>query len=167
MLLTVTDLTACGTAIQDLPAPTEFGYESLEEANGRMAFRPLMMSQSAASPALLIDIVCKCSNGLCDDACSCTSECVCKAAMLWELQGKKINLSEHFHCILSCEDVAESGNENLKNRRCKISESVTCADPESCVRGGPTTFFFFFFFFFFSFFFLFYEEMGDPNTTQL
>ena len=85
----------CGTAIHDLPEPTEFGYESYEEANGRMALRPLMISHSAAPPELMNDLVCKCSNGLCDAACSrfcneqpCTKACVCKAAMPWYEQSE-------------------------------------------------------------------------------
>ena len=86
----------CGTAIQDLPEPTEFGHESYGETNGRLALRPLMMSQSSAPPELMNDLVYKCSNGLCDEACSCfgneqpcTTACVCKAAMPYDEQSEK------------------------------------------------------------------------------
>ena len=47
----------CGTAIQDLPEPTEFGHESYGETNGRLALRLLLMSQSSAPPELMNDFV--------------------------------------------------------------------------------------------------------------
>ena len=42
------------------------------------------------------------------------------------------------------------------------STYITCADPESFVRGGPTLTFFFFLLFFF---FLVDESREDPSTT--
>ena len=43
----------------DCLATAEFGYESYEEAHGRMALRPLMMSQSATLDKALNDLLCK------------------------------------------------------------------------------------------------------------
>ena len=46
-------LKTCGTSIQECLATAEFGYESFEGAHGRMAVRPLLMSQSATLHKLL------------------------------------------------------------------------------------------------------------------
>ena len=43
----------------DCLATAEFGYESYEEAHGRMALRQLMISQSATPHNLLNDLLCK------------------------------------------------------------------------------------------------------------
>ena len=43
----------------DCLATAEFGYESYEEAHGRVTLRPLMMSQSATPhKSLLNDLLC-------------------------------------------------------------------------------------------------------------
>ena len=41
----------------DCLATAEFGYKSYQEAHGRMALRPLMMSQSAIPDKLLNDLL--------------------------------------------------------------------------------------------------------------
>ena len=77
-----------------------------------------MMSQSAAPPELMNDLVCKCSNGLCDEACSCfcneqpcTTASVCKAAMPWDEQSEN-EICLNIFTILSFEDVNESEEES-------------------------------------------------------
>lgn len=70
-----------------MPSPTEFGYY---DNNGQMS--PIMMTQEAAAPELINDIVCDCTdtcqsqcccgihNQPCTSACACTSnaaECIC------------------------------------------------------------------------------------------
>ena len=45
---------------QELPSPTEYGFESFEVMAGRMALQPQMMIQSPAALELLNDLLCKC-----------------------------------------------------------------------------------------------------------
>ena len=94
-------------------ATAEFGYESYEEAHGRMAFRWLMMSQSATPHKLLIDLLCKFSiMSICSSFCNeqlCTILCVCNIAVPRE--EKCLNISS----ILPCENVAESDTESNKS----------------------------------------------------
>ena len=81
------------TAIQELLAPTEYGFETSVVTQGKTALRLQMMSRSPAAPELSNDFVCSCSNELCDETCSCfcneqpcKTACVCKAAVPWEDQ---------------------------------------------------------------------------------
>ena len=64
------------------------------------------------------DLVCKCSNELCDEACSCfcneqpcTTASVCKAAMPWDEQSES-EICLNIFTILSFEDVNESEEES-------------------------------------------------------
>ena len=72
----------------------EFGYESYKEAHGRMALRPLMMSQTATPHKLLNYLLCKFSIvGMlffCNEP-LCTTLCLCNVAVPRE--GK---FSEYF-----------------------------------------------------------------------
>ena len=94
----------CRTAIQELPAPTEYGFETFVLTQGKMALRPQMLSRSRAAPELLNNLVCGCSNELCGETCSCFSSeqpcktaCVCKAAVPWEdLTDRKWNITNSF-----------------------------------------------------------------------
>ena len=69
----------------DCLATVEFGYESYEEAHGRMALRRLMMSQSSTPHKLLNCLLCKFSiirifSSFCNEQ-LCTTLCVCNVAV--------------------------------------------------------------------------------------
>ena len=80
----------------DCLATADFVYESYEEAHGRMALRPLMMTQWATPHKLLNDLLCKishCEYTLLSVMNSFVQPCVCaiNVAVPWEDK-----LSEYF-----------------------------------------------------------------------
>ena len=50
----------CRSWFQELPLPTQNGFESFAEMPGRIALLLQMMSQSPSALELLNDLVCKC-----------------------------------------------------------------------------------------------------------
>ena len=76
----------CRTAIQELPAPTENGFETFLLTQEKNSFET-SNDESVVGCSRAFDLVCGCSNGLCDEICSCfCSEQPCKTARVAKQQ---------------------------------------------------------------------------------
>lgn len=89
-------------AMQELPDPKDYGYVLNPETN---SLQPRLMSQPAAAPELLNDLVCVCDGDACSTSCKCeeneqpcTYACNCEAKMPFDCDEQGQAIANIQHC---------------------------------------------------------------------